>query len=163
MAVVLPVALIAVGLAAIVLSRTGSHAGLVAAGAVLALAALVVGAGPWQAFGDGIGDRLHRPTRAADVLDEYGLGMGQLRIDLDAVSGLASDPIDVEVGFGEVIVDLPDGRAFDITVEVGAGEISVLGESYDGVGLDETFSVSGTGEPVPLTISVVAGSVEVRR
>ena len=82
---------------------------------------------------DGTGDRTYHPTTFADVDHEYEFGIGSLKVDLrdvDFPSG--THVITVNHGIGSAQVFLPADVDYDVTGDLAAGDLDVLGETEDG-------------------------------
>ena len=114
--VLLPIALILVGVAIVVASRSGARpGGLIAVGIVLT-GVMVIGSAIDFPFGGGVGERLERPATVSELRDEYVLGIGQLTVDLTDLSAgeLGADArTRVRVGVG----DVEPGRVVGIRAE----------------------------------------------
>ncbi|TAK71304.1 MAG: PspC domain-containing protein [Actinomycetota bacterium] len=131
-------------------------------------------------FGDGIGQRTWRPTTVAQVEQEYSLGIGNATLDLAALPADATGQLRVTArqGIGRLLVIVPNDARVEIDAEVGAGVLTVPGESErNGSGLEVTTTVDPVVTPpatppastsvTPLTIdldaTLGAGNLEVRR
>jgi phage shock protein PspC (stress-responsive transcriptional regulator) len=118
---------------------------------------------------DGVGERIERPASVAEAQAGYQLGAGSLRLDL---TGLALDDLEaagttrvaVQVGAGEVVVDLPDDVNVTATARAGAGEVTLFGTEGSGLGVTRTEEMSaGADAPtVELDVQVGFGTVDVR-
>ena len=109
------------------------------------------------------GDQQVAPTSAADVRSDYEHGFGRLELDLADVSdpdALLGRTIDVETGFGETVVVVPDGVAVRVRAHVDAGDLEVLGERDSGI--RRTLTVPATGRALTLDVDHGFGRVEVR-
>jgi phage shock protein PspC (stress-responsive transcriptional regulator) len=127
------------------------------------LLALVLAAGTIAPDGRwGVQER--RPVLAAGVDAEYRHGMGAFELDLSGVrdpQSLLGRTVQVDSGFGETRVIVPDDLPVRVESRVRAGELDVLDRSVDGTGIvlvvdrrDDTISPAGTpGGPV-LTLEV---------
>ncbi|MGY1661343.1 PspC domain-containing protein [Geodermatophilus sp. SYSU D00705] len=165
-------ALLVVGLGLVAAAFTGGRrakGGLIALGALLSVALMVVSAEPWRDLDDGVGDRTYRPLTAADVRPEYHLGVGDAVLDLTDVDLSDLDgPITtrVDAGVGDVDVLIP--RSADVRVQVssGIGDVDVFGDGVvDGYHAGTGSSPwTGDGDPeIVLTINAGIGDVEVDR
>jgi hypothetical protein len=167
-AVVLPAALVLVGLGVLATSRTGGSGPLVALGVVLTIlavvSALTAPALSPRVLSGGIGDQDVRPAAGEDSA-EFELGIGELTVDLRDLDEVPRE-VDASVGIGSLVVLVPEDVDVELDATVGAGEISALGAERDGVGasLRQTFPAEGrsTGT-VALAAAVTLGQVEVRR
>jgi phage shock protein PspC (stress-responsive transcriptional regulator) len=110
------------------------------------------------------GDRTYRPTTVADLRPAYRVAAGQLILDLRGldlggrtVSVLASD------GIGHLEVLVPPAATVVATGHVGAGEVRLFEESWDGTHVDKTRTSPGQdgGGRVVLRARVGIGQVEV--
>ncbi len=109
------------------------------------------------------GELRYAPSIISQVQPEYRLAAGELRLDLSEVD-LAGETIHVlvEVGAGEVVIDLPPDAGLDIDASVGIGELRLLARHDTGIGIVSRVTEAGDGLLV-LEINLGAGSVEVRR
>ena len=70
-----------------------------------------------------------RPLEVDDLLPEYRADAGSLLLDMRALDlDGASVAVEVSVGAGELIVELPEGVAVDSLVTAQVGEVVVLGQ-----------------------------------
>jgi hypothetical protein len=171
----LPAALIVVGAVLVVGSRTGRYSGLIALGIVLTITTALVAAVDLPLVG-GVGQKVINPQSAAELEPRYDLAMGQLVIDLTALTFREGDRVDIRarVGLGELIVDAPEGTFVEAHARAGLGDIQILGEQASGfaperdVGLCGRRPVGGrraraqTGCLI-LNLSVGLGSVKVNQ
>jgi hypothetical protein len=171
----LPAALVLVGLALALGARNGRHGVLVAVGVVLTLAVLFTGA--IDVISDlplsgGIGEQSNRPTTQA--ADAYRWGIGRMTLDLSQVPALAGREISASVIIGELVVIVPDGLPLSITARSGMGQVQVLGFTRSGidpslacVGRAATLTCGATADPeeaaLRLDLEVAMGRVEVQR
>lgn len=166
--VLLPAALIGVGVALILVSRTGSgHGGLLTTGVVLTVV-LVLGSVLDVPIAGGVGDRDVRPASVDDLRDDYRLGIGQLLLDLSGLSPTdlegTSRRVDVEVGIGEAVVIVAEDVSVQVRAHAGVGDVTVFGSSNGGVDVERTASPEGPLLALlELDVSVGLGEVEVRR
>ena len=154
-------ALVVVGLAALVANLTTLDIGI-AAYAALALtvvgAGLVIGAWRGRARGllvlgvliacvmaitaavpriptSGGGQQTWTPRTIAEVRDSYELSMGQLTIDLTQLQvqpGQQVPPIEASLGAGQLVVEVPQNATVDLDAATNLGSISVFGEDREG-------------------------------
>jgi hypothetical protein len=162
--VVLPVALVAVGLALLVWPG-GRRSGLVGVGVVLLVLSLVTAVLPGT-VAPSAGDRTYTVTDVAELEGTYDLGAGTLVVDLTGLEPTGELDLTARVGMGELTVLLPDGVSLRGQARVGMGEVDVLGESRSGVAptfdLDVDGSDAGDGT-LTLDLQVGLGQIEVRR
>lgn len=110
------------------------------------------------------------PTSAAGVDDRYAFTAGATHLDLSGIEdleGLDGRSIEIEGNAGDIVVTLPADVDVDVRATIqGAGEVTVLGERRNGlgvVGIDR--SIDG-GQDVPafdLDLGLVVGNIEVRQ
>jgi hypothetical protein len=164
----LPVALIAVGVASVVGSRTGRHSGLIVLGIVLTLVTAMTAAVDVPLIG-GAGQREHTPLTASDVEPRYDLAVGQLVIDLTQLQAAEQIDIEARVGMGELVVELPPDLRVEIHARAGMGDVQVLGEEASGFGPERTVGSCGSGPRrapagcLLLELSVGMGSIKVNQ
>jgi predicted membrane protein len=162
---VLPIALVVVGVVVVARSFRGPSPGLVVFGVILSIVTILGAAGPFDALTAGVGDRTYRPTSVTDLEESYELGIGTLTLDLSDLRW--EDVVDIEarVAVGELRVVLPEA-AYDIAAEAGVGEVTLLGSRTDGIGPSKSAR-SGEFETaerrVVLDLAVFVGAVEVDR
>lgn len=166
---VLPAALVGVGMLTLLRPRAGPD-GLVGVGIALLVLTLVHGAGPLPGA-PSAGERNHVVDTVADLEERYDLGAGSLVLDLRELD-LAHEGAEVSasVGLGDLTVRVPEGVVLQGRARTLLGEVTVLGESADGVGpqldLDDLApqaSASATTAPLILDLQVGLGEIEVRR
>jgi uncharacterized membrane protein (UPF0136 family) len=159
-AVLLPCALIVVGAAALYGSRTGSHGGLVTLGVFLTICVVLASAVDVLIdvpLTGGIGEETYRPTEAAAT--EYHWAIGKMTVDLTRAAA-TTDPIEVTLAIGELVVIVPAGVPVDITADAGVGEVAVLGTVNDGINPEVTKEDPAAA--LHLVVRVGLGRVEVR-
>jgi hypothetical protein len=167
--VLLPAALIVIGVALVLVSRAGgSQAGLITTGVVLSVL-LLLGSAIDIPLRGGIGDREERPASVAALRDEYRLGIGRLTLDLTAIDPAELDtglpPISrvrVRVGIGQVEVIVPEGVLVEVAARAGLGDVNVFGAGDAGFDAERVLALRG-GVDLELVVSVGLGDVEVRR
>lgn len=163
--------LITLGVGLVMTARRAGGAGLVIVGLVLVVvlaSASTVDVGLLQ---KGIGERTFTPVAADDVLDEYQLGIGTMKLDLTEANpgDLLGRSIDVQIGMGELIVLLPpaDEVAVVVRAKARAGEVDLFGTRVndDGTNVTGRFHdprVEGAA-PLELDLDVGLGTVQVLR
>ena len=159
---VLAGALIVVGLALVVGSRTGGHSGLIALGVVLTL--VLAGASMFDIrLAGGIGQRSLNPHSVADLDKRYDLAVGQLTLDLTQIQvGTRTIVVEARVGVGELVVHAP-AVPVDAHGRAGLGQVTLLGRTESGFDVDLSLGSphpSGTGS-LALELSVGIGQVTV--
>jgi hypothetical protein len=162
---VLAMATIVVGIAVMILSTDGPHLGLIIFGFVLALAATAAALAPLEGFQGGVGDRVVAVRSVGDIAADYNVAMGQLTIDLAELEDVSSPiSLNASVGMGELVVRVPEGIEFEVTANAGAGEIEILGEARDGLGVKDSYATPGFEQGaagISLDLDVFMGRVEV--
>lgn len=164
----LPVALVLVGVALVVASRSGARpGGLVAVGVVLT-GVMVIGSAVEFPLGGGVGEREERPAAVAELREEYQLGIGQLTVDLTDLSTARLDAdarTRVRVGIGQLVVIVPEGLAVQVEARATVGNVRVFEEEEGGFGVEREAGpgLDGRGAVLELVLSVGLGEVEVRR
>ncbi len=161
--VVLPVALVLVGVTlAAAAVRGESHGGLVALGIVLTVL-LTVGTAVDIPLGGGIGDQSERPTSMVDTQGGYEIAVGKLTVDLTQLpaTGSPTATIRARVGIGQLVVLVPDDASPAIHAEVGIGDAQILGREEGGVGV-QVDEPGATGAAYRLDLSVGLGQIQVQ-
>lgn len=164
-----PLAVVGVGL--VTGAWIGRSRGLIALGAALVVLLVPVTTVEQLGIADLAGDRngsvLVEPGSVAEIdgtTFEHGVGdirydLSQLRLDGDTVE------TSVRLGAGTLVVVVPSDATLRVTAEAGAGQIELLGESSDGVGVSREAAFAGeTGAgTLRLDVGVGLGKVEVDR
>ena len=102
----------------------------------LALAAGTVSAAGLDLHG-GVGDRDYRPATAAELDDEFQLGVGQLVVDLRQTDLPRGDvPLKVRLGIGETRVLVPRNVCVATDAQVGIGEVRTFDRHSGGLDVD---------------------------
>lgn len=163
---VLGLATLLVGLALMVLSRDGSHSGLVVLGVILAVITGLTAVAPVEGFQGGLGDRHIEVNRRTDIASSYEVAMGTLTIDLSEIEDQGNlGTLDARVGMGEMVIQVPEGMGVEVRAQVTAGEIDLFGESVGGVGIEDTQRSPGfedAEQRLVIDAEVFLGRVEVR-
>lgn len=166
--VLLPIALILVGVAIVLASRSGARpGGLIAVGIVLT-GVMVIGSAIDFPLGGGVGERLERPATVSELRDEYVLGIGQLTVDLTDLSAgaLGADArTRVRVGVGQLVVIVPEELPVLVFARATVGNVRVFEDEEGGFGAEREAGpgLDGRGPVLELVLSVGLGEVEVRR
>jgi hypothetical protein len=166
--VLLPSALIFVGLALVLLANRGtSQAGLITTGLVLTVI-LLIGTAVDIPFTGGVGERTERPTAIADIDSEYRLAIGQLTLDLTRpgmlTDGSSAGRVRVRVGIGQLIVFVPPDVAVRVEARAGLGSVRVFDEQRGGFDVERLVSPpGGTSPAVEIVATVGIGEVQVDR
>lgn len=162
---VLGLGTLVIGMSLMALARDGTHGGLIVLGTILALVTLMTAVAPFEGFQGGVGERVIEVSSVDDIRADYNLAMGNLTIDLRDIDDLrAATQLTASVGMGELVIRVPEGTEVRVDAKVGAGEVEILGEAVDGVGIDESYQSpgfeQGTGTR-SLELQVFTGRVEV--
>jgi phage shock protein PspC (stress-responsive transcriptional regulator) len=140
--------------------------GLVVLG-LLMLAAFGVAAATPVSVSSGAGEKTERPLTVAALQPSYELGLGELDLDLSAVSlQSGTTPVEASVGIGSLVITVPEGVALEIDAHAGIGELDIFGKHDDGVDAHRTVSVAGPTLDSPVLevdADVGLGNIEVRR
>lgn len=168
--VLLPAALIVVGVALIVAAWQGrGRGGLIAIGIVLTVL-LTIATAVRVPLSGGIGDRVERPTSVGAVTEPFELAIGELTVDLDGLTSSGADVpgevrVEAAVGVGHLVVLVgQDFPCVSVHAESGVGEVVVFGERRSGVSPEyRTEAVCAAAPLLVLELSVGLGQVEVRR
>jgi phage shock protein C len=111
----------------------------------------------------GVDERVHVVTTVDELRDDYRLGVGTIRLDLRSLplpAGTTHVSARVDVGALRVVV--PEGVALRVRATARLGEIDLLGDRVDGVGVEA--GLDQTGERVlVLDAHVGLGSVRIVR
>lgn len=163
--VVIAAGLIAAGVALVVGAFVGGARWLIVPALIVALGLGVVAAADLDLEG-GVGGRYYRPTSTADLREGYDLGAGELRVDLRELRlPQGRTDLRLELGFGEVIVYVPEGVCVASDVELGAGYAEVLDTVNGGFDVkvrDDRAAPAGTPRLV-IDADVGLGGLEVRQ
>jgi hypothetical protein len=164
-ALLLPIALIAIGVLVLALGRRPIADALVGLGIAVAIVALVVPGAPQPSI-ISAGDRVYTPDTMTDLASSYDLGGGTATLDLRAleVTGDTTE-VAVNVGFGELVVIVPEDVELTGRARVAFGEVEVDGRTQSGVGpsLPLGAATAGDGPTLDLELQVAFGRIEVTR
>lgn len=151
-----------VGGALIVSSFLGRAVALVPIGVVLVVG-LLLSTALDPIINYGAGANVHEIEQLSDLQSEYRLGAGELVVDLSRVAFDGENVrLAVEVGMGEVIVEVPDSVIVEVDGHVGAGLLEVFGQEEAGLGVDLRMTRQGGGGRLLLDLDVGAGYGEVK-
>jgi hypothetical protein len=161
------VALAVVGAALVVGFWHGRARGLIAVGAVLAVA-LTIAAGVEHLGTDGQ-DVTWTPTNVAQIDGSYEINIGGATLDLSAVDFTGRNvSVTAHVAMGNLTIVLPSTVDVRTLAEVNVGDAAVLGQEWSGIGQSE-HSVTDLGPDglgggdLTLHATVDVGNLEVRR
>jgi hypothetical protein len=115
----------------------------------------------------GTGMRIERPVFASALQPSYHLGMGNLTLDLTAVSLPAGErSLDASIGVGDLVVIVPDGVAISVHAQDGTGAVTVMGTTLgSGVGINQGWRSSDfdrSSTRLDLNLHVGVGDIVVR-
>jgi hypothetical protein len=161
----LPIALIAIGVLVLAFGRRPIADALVGLGIAVAIVALLVPGAPQPSIVSA-GDRVYTPDTLADLESSYDLGAGTATLDLRALELTAhTTEVAVNVGFGELIVIVPEDVELTGRARVAFGEVEVDGRTQAGVGpsLPLGGAAVGDGPTLDLELQVAFGRIEVTR
>lgn len=154
------VLLTALGVALVVLARSGPHRGLVAVGVLLTVVLAIF-------TGIGSPSRTIHPSAASALRPSYELGFGSLTVDLGDLNLPSGDTsLRAHVGTGKVAVIVPPSVGIQVRAEAGTGRVAILGHHREGTGIEDTFRTANFGSAdrrLLLDVSAGTGSVEVDR
>jgi Cell wall-active antibiotics response LiaF, C-terminal len=163
---ILPIALIAVGLALVAGARSGRHSGLLVLGVVLTVVLALLSSFDIRLQG-GVGERNEHPLARGELKRNYRLAVGRLTIDLtDLNLPETTTEVHARVGIGQLTVRVPRGLPVIVRGEAGAGQLVLLGHDESGINQELTVSTKPfpSGQPrLRLFLSVGLGQIEVTR
>ena len=160
--VVVPAALIVLGILLLAAARRGRQGGLITLGVVLTLLSALVAS---TDLTGGVGDRRVALSGTEPVRDQE-LGIGQLVVDLSDLAPRGPVSLSAEVSIGELRVDLPPNLPVRVEATSGIGQVDVFEEADGGFGseldhVDDGFE--GAAASLDLQLSVGIGQVTVTR
>jgi hypothetical protein len=165
--IVLPGALIAVGLGLIVAGGRSERGqgGLIAVGIVLTVI-LTAAAAADISFEGGVGERTERPTTLGSLKGEYSLALGQLTLDLTDLHAvlLTGSPraIRARVGIGQLTVILPTALLVTVRARSTVGQVTIFGRSDGGFGVEkELVPRIPAGQTIGMALDLSVGVGEV--
>lgn len=162
--IVVPIALVGVGLLVLFSPIWGGGDGLVGVGIVLAILALVLAVPSPAAFS--AGERSIAVSDVADLEDRYGLGAGTMTLDLRELE-LPTGTTEVRAGInlGELVVLVPPEVTIAGEARVAMGEVERFGRSSGGIAPRVELTAPGDDPEriLELDLRVGLGQIEVRR
>ncbi len=161
---VLAAATLIVGIALVVGSRHRELPNLIVVGFVFTLLTAATAAAPLEGFQGGIGEVTIEVAEAAELDEEYDLGIGSLTIDLSRLDGDGTvNDLVVNVGIGEATIIVPSDVDVVVRSRAGVGKVTLFGQTAEGIGVDQQYSSPEAGSARQLTIeaNVFLGTVEV--
>lgn len=108
-----------------------------------------------------VADRSFTIVAGADLSPDYEFLAGSLVLDLADLTLTQDRTADISIGTGDVTVILPDNVSYDVSVNVGAGQIEMLDETRNGLGVEADAQADRGGPELRLDIEVGTGSVVV--
>ncbi len=165
---VLAAAILVIGVGLLVGTWFGRARWLLAVGLVLALVMVPVTAFQDVRFAGGAGERTWVPS-ASNGTTVYKLGAGEATLDLRQLEPGSVEAIRAEVGFGSLVVLVPENLRVRVVTEVGLGEVTQVADGRETrterFGDErETFELGpDTGPEIELALKVGLGEIEVRR
>lgn len=162
----LALSLTVVGGGLIVGAWFGRARGLIALGILGVLGLAAVTATPTLPPG-GVGDRVFRPQTVADLRQPYGLGVGEMTIDLTELDVTPGQDVAVaaDMGIGSLQVEVPDDVGVIVDAETQLGDIDVFDQPTAGDDQSVTIEVPGEegSATFALDLSVSVGEIVVDR
>lgn len=160
--VILPAALIVIGVVLIAAARRGRQGGLIALGVILTILSALTAS---TDLTGGVGDRRVELSGNEPVRDQE-LGIGQLVVDLSDLAPAGPIALSAEVGIGELRVELPPDLPVRVRATSGIGQVNLFEEEDGGFGsevdhVDDGFE--GAAASLKLELSVGIGEVTVTR
>ena len=112
----------------------------------------------------GIGATQFRPTSAGQVARNYRLALGNMNVDLSAVSFRSGTThVTATVGIGRLVVEVPPGPSVSVVAHSGLGDVEVFGQNNGGLSTVQTVSASGaTGSRSHVVVDADAGVGQVQ-
>ncbi|OLF04973.1 hypothetical protein BLA60_38445 [Actinophytocola xinjiangensis] len=117
----------------------------------------------------GVGDIDARPTEVAHVTPEYNRSLGSVKLDLTELPDTGTVDTRIDLGVGDVKVDLPPNADVWLTCRTNVGTTNCLDHKRDGIDNDELSEIVDHGVDGPgglqvyMTIDVGVGSLDVDR
>jgi phage shock protein PspC (stress-responsive transcriptional regulator) len=142
------------GIVVAVLAFTGLLIAAIATATVVAFAWFNV------SLGDGVGDRVYKPTSITDVKPKYEVGVGSLRVDLSQIGAVTKEThVKAAVGVGELRIIVPSNADVKVNAHAKVGELFVLKGHDDG----KNATVRTGQGPLVIDAKVGAGRIDVVR
>ena len=161
----LALAIIILGVGLVVGAWAGRAYGLIPLALLLVpfMVVLSIDNVPWQY---GVGEVSVAPASVEDIPPSYGVGLGQVDVDLTRIDWAGKTAkVVVTVGIGETIVRVPDDVTVSADVEVKAGDIDLFGERFAGSPFDgpvrDVAEGAGGGGRLELVVDQALGEVTV--
>lgn len=159
---IVPIALIGIGLLLAIGARWGTGGGLLGLGIVLTIVAIVTAALPVSASA---GDRDLTITEIAELEPSYSLGVGNLTLDLrDVELPPGTTELAARVTLGELVIQVPDRVAVTGQASATIGEVVGFDRTSGGVGSSIRLAGDGPDGPIlDLDLRAGIGRIEVTR
>ncbi|MCW3016764.1 MAG: phage shock protein PspC [Solirubrobacterales bacterium] len=155
-------AVIAIGVLLVVTAPLGGARILVPFGVILALLAGGAAAADLNLRG-GVGDHLEHPAALASGTTAYHLAAGRLMVDLrDADLPAGVTKVDADIGFGQIVVRVPEGVRVELHGHASAGDVEIFGRDDNGLDARRTEVLPGTDPGRVLRVDAHAGFGQVR-
>lgn len=152
-----------VGLGLLIGSWWGRARWLIIPGVILTIALAITSLVPLHIRG-GVGEVTWSPEARANVRGSYELFAGRAILDLSKVDFESDRTVEVDVTFGELLIVVAEDQPVDARAKLLAGEMRLLGEEQEGLGIEERVQRSGDEDLGTLEIDseVVFGKITVR-
>jgi phage shock protein PspC (stress-responsive transcriptional regulator) len=167
---ILAASLLVIGLGLLVGAVVGRGRGLIGVGLVLLPLVLLAELVSPMAFTAGdvrqaVGEQRIVVTSSDDLEGSYQLGAGQLTLDLRDVVVEGTEDLRVQVGFGEIVVIVPEDVDVEVTGQLAGGELVAFGRTSSGLGVDRTIrdEVDDPTGLLRIEVQVAFGQATVRR
>ena len=160
--VVLPGALMVLGIVLIAAARRGRQTGLIALGVLVTILSALTASTDLTV---GVGDRQVELSGTEPVRDQE-LGIGQLVVDVSDLTPGGPVALSAEVGIGELRVELPPDLPVRVRATSGIGQVNVFEEEDGGFGSEVDHvdvGFEGAAASLDLELSVGIGEVTVTR
>ncbi len=154
---VVAIAVIAAGVAILVGAFVRPVRWLVLPAVTLAISAGAVSAAGIDLDG-GVGERDYRPSSAADMRDNYQLGIGELVVDLRQTDLPSGDvPLGIDLGVGDARLIVPDDVCVATDAQVGIGEVRTFERHNQGIDVDVDDLPDASADTTRLLVKAEVG------
>jgi hypothetical protein len=130
------------------------------------IVAMVMAASQFMPHPGSVGDVTRSITSEADLPAAIKLGAGSVDLNLNELQLTGPRTLVIDVGAGDVMVNLPDHLRTQVQWQVGVGEATVAGRDTEGLNLADSLNLTPSGAPdqpaLTLDIRVGTGNVEVK-
>lgn len=93
----------------------------------------------------------------SDLASSYVLGAGKADLDLTRLDPATSATVNARIGAGRLVVTVPRGMGLDVSADVGAGRVYLLGHEEDGTGVKTGMSLPPAAHKGTLTLHLQGG------